>query len=219
MYDIQQTDIDLLQQRVKTIYTKIQLLNNQMTVIDEIDGAFIDGSVSIDSGSDIRRTFDGTILVKNKSYITAETSRVWLDKKIRVYIGFLHQRSGEVCWYTLGVYNFCDNSFTYDATTQTLKVSCLDLVSTLNGTLGGTLIGSETQVPKDSEIRDVIVKTVTQLGQCSSYRIGYQNETVPYDMKWDTGSTVWDMLTELRDLYYSYEMFFDEDTFVCQRVP
>ena len=41
MYDIRQTDIDLLQQRVKTIYTKIQLLNNQMTVIDEIDGAFI----------------------------------------------------------------------------------------------------------------------------------------------------------------------------------
>lgn len=219
MYDIQQTDIDLLQQRVKTIYTKIQLLNNQMTVIDEIDGAFIDGSVSIDSGSDIRRTFDGTILVKDESYMTAETSRVWLDKKIRVYIGFLHQRSGEVCWYTLGVYNFCDNSFTYDATTQTLKISCLDLMSGLNGELGGTLIGSETQIPKGSDIRDAMVKTVTQLGGVGKYRIGYQTSEVPYDMSWDTGTTVWEILEELRDLYYSYEMFFDEDTFVCQRVP
>ena len=80
-------------------------------------------------------------------------------------------------------------------------------MSTLNGTLGGTLIGSETQIPKDSNIRDAIIKTVTQLGECSSYRIGYQNDTVPYDMSWDTGSTVWDILTELRDLYYNYEMF------------
>lgn len=219
MYDVQQSDIKLLQQRVKTVYTKIQLLNAKFMVIDEIQGVFLDGSISTDAGSDVRNTFDATILVKDKSYITAETSRIWIDKHVRAFVGFLNQRTGEVVWYSKGVYNFNDNSFTYDATTRILKVSCLDLVSTLNGTLGGTLIGSETQIPKGSEIRDAIIKTVTQLGQCSSYRIGYQNETVPYDMKWDTGSTVWDMLTELRDLYYSYEMFFDGATFVCQRVP
>lgn len=69
MYDVQQVDVDILRQRAKTIYTKIQLLNEDMLVMDEIQGAFIDGSVSIDSGSDIRRTFDGTILVKDDSYI------------------------------------------------------------------------------------------------------------------------------------------------------
>ncbi len=219
MYEVQQQDIDLLRQRTKTIYTKIQLLNTKFMVIDEIQGVFIDGSISTDSGSDIRNTFDATILVKDDSYITAETARVWIDKHVRVFIGFLNQRTGETVWYPKGVYSFNDNSFTYDATTRLLKVSCLDLVSTLNGTLNGTLIGSETKIPKDSEIRDAIVKTVTQLGQCSSYRIGYQNAVVPYDMSWDTGSTVWDILKELRDLYYSYEMFFDEGTFVCQRVP
>ncbi len=108
---------------------------------------------------------------------------------------------------------------TYDATTQTLKISCLDLMSGLNGELGGTLIGSETQIPKGSDIRDAMVKTVTQLGGVGKYRIGYQTSEVPYDMSWDTGTTVWEILEELRDLYYSYEMFFDEDTFVCQRVP
>ena len=219
MYDVQQQDIDLLRQRTKTIYTKIQLMNSKFMVIDEIQGVFIDGSISIDSGSDVRSTFDATILVKDDSYITAEKARIWIDKHVRVFIGFLNQRTGETVWYPKGVYNFNDNSFTYDSTTRTLKISCLDLVSTLNGTLGGTLIGNETQIPKDSNIRDAIIKTVTQLGQCSSYRIGYQNATVPYDMSWDTGSSVWDVLTELRDLYYSYEMFFDEDTFVCQRVP
>lgn len=219
MFDVQQIDVDLLNQRVKTIYTKIQLLNNKMLVMDEIQGAFINGSVSIDSGSNIRRTFDGTILVKDDSFITAETSKIWIDRHVRVYIGFLHQRSGEIRWYSLGIYNFCDNSFEYDSTTKTLKVSCLDLMSSIDGTLGGELIGSETQIPIDSPIRDSIVKTVTQLGGISKYRITYQDDLVPYDMSWGTGTTVWEILEELRDLYYSYEMFFDEDTFVCQRVP
>lgn len=219
MYDVQQVDVDILRQRAKTIYTKIQLLNEDMLVMDEIQGAFIDGSVSIDSGSDIRRTFDGTILVKDDSYIASETSRIWIDKRVRVWIGFLYQRTQEIYWYSLGVYNFCDNSFDYDANTKRLKVSCLDMMSSLNGDLGGVLIGSETQIPVDSKIRDVIVKTVTQLGAISKYRISYQDDVVPYDMSWGTGTTVWEILEELRDLYYSYEMYFDDDTFVCQRIP
>lgn len=219
MYSVQQVDVELLKQREKTIYTKIQLLNDKMLVIDEIQGAFINGNVSIDSGSDIRRTFDGTILLLDDTYITSETSRVWLDKHIKVYIGFLHQRTKEIHWYSLGVFNFCDNSFDYDSTTKQLKVSCLDLMSSLNGDLGGVLVGSKTKIPIDNKIRDAIVKTVTQLGGISKYRITYQDSVVPYDMEWGTGTTVWDILQELRDLYYSYEMFFDEDTFVCQRVP
>lgn len=219
MYEVQQKDIDILKQRAKTIYTKIQLLNKDMLVMDEIQGVFLEGGISIDSGSDIRRTFDGTILVKNDTYITSETSRIWIDKRIKVYIGFLYQRTQEIQWYSLGIYNFCDNSFSYDEKTKELKVSCLDLMSSLNGDLGGVLVGSETKVPVDSKIRDVIVKTVTQLGGINKYRVTYQNDVVPYDMDWGTGTTVWEILEELRDLYYSYEMFFDEDTFVCQRIP
>ena len=38
-------------------------------------------------------------------------------------------------------------------------------------------------------------------------------------MDYDTGSTVWDILSELRDLYYPFEMYFDDDTFVCREIP
>lgn len=93
------------------------------------------------------------------------------------------------------------------------------MTSSLNGDLGGVLVGQETKIPVDSKIRDSIVQTVTQLGGISKYRISYQNDVVPHDLKWGTGTTVWDVLKELRDLYFSYEMFFDDDTFVCQRVP
>lgn len=219
MYNIQQADIQILKQRSRNIHTKIQLLSNSMAVLDEIQGAFIDGTVSIDNSSAIRRTFDGTILVKDSSYTVAETTKVWMDKRIRVMIGLLYIRTKEIRWYSLGVYRFSENSFTFDATTKTLKISCLDLMSGLNGELGGALIGEKTKVPMGSNIRDAIVKTVTQLGNCSKFRISYRNDTVPYDLEWGAGVEVWTILEELRDLYYSYEMFFDEDTFVCQRVP
>lgn len=66
MYDVQQSDIKLLQQRVKTVYTKIQLLNAKFMVIDEIQGVFLDGSISTDAGSDVRNTFAATVLVKRQ---------------------------------------------------------------------------------------------------------------------------------------------------------
>lgn len=220
MYNVQQEDIDILRQREKTIYVKIQLLNDKFMAIAEIEGDFIDGSLSVDSTSDIRRTFDGTIYVRNKTYWTSSTGLVWIDKHVRVYVGIKHQRTQKILWYPCGIFNFMDNSFDYDATTSTLRVSCEDMVSSLNGDLGGVLIGSATQVKAGEKIRDVIVQTVTQLGGITKYRIEYEDATVPEDMEWSTGATVWDMLTELRDLYYSYEMFFDEEgTFVCQRIP
>lgn len=43
---------------------------------------------------------------------------------------------------------------------------------------------------------------------------------VPYDLEFPAGSTVWEILIKLRDLYPGYEMFFDKDgMFICQLIP
>ena len=219
MYDVQQIDIDVLFQKQKNIYTKIQLLNSDFTVSDEIQGVVTSGSLKISSESDIRRTIEMTIFVKNRGYIVAEDSRIWGNKYIRVYIGYYVIRTKEIRWYPAGVFMFNNNNFVYNSTTRELQVSCVDLVGTLDDTLSGQLIGLETQVKQGESIRNIIMQTVTQLGGIQRYSITYQNSEVPYDMSWDTGATVWEILTELRDLYYSYEMYFDDDMFVCQRIP
>lgn len=43
---------------------------------------------------------------------------------------------------------------------------------------------------------------------------------IPYDLEFSTESTLWEILTKIRDLYSGYEMFFDKDgMFVFQLIP
>ena len=49
--------------------------------------------------------------------------------------------------------------------------------------------------------------------------VGYWNRSVPHDLEYDTGATIWQILTELRDLYYPFEMYFDGTTFICSEIP
>lgn len=219
MYNVEQQDIDILRQRAMNYRCKIQLLNEQMMILDEMEGAFLEGSVTIDSSSDIRRTLNARILLNDDSYLTKEYSRIWLDKRIRVYVGCDVVRTGETRWYSLGVFDFNDNSFTIDEATQELNIGCVDMMSEINGELKGTLSGLETRIEEGNDIRTAIIRTITQLGEIKKYRVEYESDTIPYDLEFNTGATVWNILQELRDLYYSYEMYFDEDVFVCQRVP
>ena len=146
MYDVQQIDVDVLFQKQKNIYTKVQLLNSDFTVSDEIQGVVTSGSLKVSSESDIRRTIEMTILVKNRGYVVAEDSRIWANKYIRVYIGYYVIRTKEIRWYPVGVFMFNENNYVYNSTTRELQMSCVDLVGTLDDTLSGQLVGLETQV-------------------------------------------------------------------------
>lgn len=140
-----------------------------------------------------------------------------------------------VHWYKQGVYAIKDNGFSYDATTNTMSLSCTDLSALLDGTLGGSLIGYATKIYKydrkmdengyyeedtDSPvlIRDAIVETF-KLSGLSKFIVDYWKRYVPHDMEYGTGVTVWEILSELRDLYYPFEMYFDDNTFICKEIP
>lgn len=144
-----------------------------------------------------------------------------------------------VHWFSAGVYAIQSNGITYEATTNKLDLSCVDLVSLLDGTLGGTLTGYSTRIPmykltegKDANgdkiytadktkpyyIRDVI-KTTFELSGMTKCVVDYWKRRIPHDLEYSTGTTIWTILTELRDLYYPFEMYFDDDTFVCKEIP
>lgn len=92
------------------------------------------------------------------------------------------------------------------------------MVAKLDGTLGGTLTGQKTKIPVGSDIGNAITETFRLSGMTDCV-VGYWNRSVPYDLEYDTGATIWQILTELRDLYYPFEMYFDGTTFVCTEIP
>lgn len=136
-----------------------------------------------------------------------------------------------VHWYNKGVFVIKENGITYNATTNTLSLSCSDPTALLDGTFGGNLTGFQTiiyrykqtadkkdDMTRPQKIRQCIVDTF-KLSGLTKYNIDYWERFIPHDMEYNAGTTIWQILTELRDLYYPFEMYFDDDTFVCKEIP
>lgn len=121
-------------------------------------------------------------------------------------------------WYNQGCFSFSSNGFTYNSTTNIVSASCVDMVSRLNGDLAGQLAGQAHRIEKKADISESI-EAVMKESEFSKYCIDYWSRKVPHDLDYDTGTSIWQMLTELRDLYFPFEMYFDDDVFVCKEIP
>lgn len=223
-YAVTQTDVNLLKQQVKQYFIRLELLNRSMTVIDGLEGEVLDGNITIDANSDIRRICNFNLFVKDKSYYVEEQAKIWIDKFVRVYIGTLDIYRKSTIWYPLGIFLFNDNSFEYTATTRTLSISCVDFMATFTGLRNGVIDGMKTVIPTGSSIRNSIISTITQLGGITNYVVDEDPDVsrrlVPFDLEFGPGVTIHEMLVKLRDLYPGWEMFFDVyGNFIYQKMP
>lgn len=203
---------------------------------EELDRYFHDTSTFVGySMHDIQETIwelkDGLTQIYNFYYALYSG-----EAEIRTGTNFVD--TDGVHWYGAGVYAIQQNGYSYDATTNKLSLSCLDMTCLLDGTLGGTLTGYATRIPmydrklvvkdgvnyyeddkkKPHYVRDSIKETFELSGLTKSM-VDYWVRRIPHDLEYNTGTTIWNILTELRDLHYPFEMYFDDDTFVCKEIP
>lgn len=216
-----QTDYDLSQLKVRNQRIKVDLLNFNFQTINSLEGRVTDGSISIDATSDIRRTCNITLVVEDSTDIIAPGGQVWLDKFIKVYVGTDNPRNNnETVWNNMGLFLINNPESVYNATTNTITFEGLDLMAKLTGRRNGQLPAVTTVVPAESKVADVVKQTITQLGGFDKYIIQDAGYEIPYDIKKDMGSTIYDLLVEIRDLYSDWEMFFDVDgVFHWQQIP
>lgn len=230
-YNVTQQDISVLGQPSKKLYVKLELLNTDFLPIDTLDGEILSGNISIDANTDIRRTANLKFIV-NKKYIVNENSRIWFNKYVKIYLGIETLRGHEILYYPKGIYVFKEDNYQYDTANNMMTVKCVDLMNVFTTT---KLYGTENYtIPAGSNIRDAMVSVVSQLGGIKKYLIGdvgseygdkinavsdVQYNVVPYDLKFTSNDTLFTVIAKLRDLYAGWETFFDDDTFVCQKIP
>lgn len=236
-------DLKVLRLKNKSVYIKIELLDRNYLTLAELNGVTVDLSLSIDANSDIRRTVSLTMAVKDDSLLLGENRKIWFDRYIRVYVGYLNTLSPEqeVLWYNAGIYLFNQTSYSYDASTKTLSLSCSDLMSELTGARNGTIPAMMMQISEGANIREVMIKALTQdynaegeedtllhrpyiiddIGGEVSVSPGSPDpRNVPYDLKFNAGATRYQVIEKLRDLYPGWETYFDGNgVFICKRIP
>lgn len=231
-HQITQTDLDILGQSTQEIYLYIEILNKEMKILDEIQGVAIEANFSIDANSEIRRTCDFSIYVLNSTLQLTENSKIWIDKMFRVYLGYKHIRSEEIVKYKMGIYLPNTYSYTYSYEDHTLSLSGVDLMARFLPSHGGVLPDMSVVVKAGENIRDVMVRTVKDLGHIDKYVIGDIGAEIeptedtpdprllPYDIELGVGTSIYDLLVELKDVWVGWEIFFDEDgVFICQLIP
>lgn len=208
-------------QNIQSRYIRIELLNYQFQTVDSVEGVCTSGSITIDANSDIRRTGNIVLVVTDSSFEVASGGRVWLDKYVRIWIGTASLITGEIEYTNCGIYIIDAPSYEYNPSTNTLTLSLLDLMAKLTGIRNGYLPGVPTVLSAGENIRQAIIDTLA-LGGFTKYVVEDPPApgTIPNDLEFSQGDTVYDLLAGLRDIYPNYEIFISNDSvFYYKPIP
>ena len=222
-----QKQFDTTLQSIRNIDCKLFVLDYDYTVLDEISGKTESVSLSVNAESDIRRTANINIALKDDSrqinsnaFYWQVGNPYWFDKYIQIYVAIQDVNTQEYIWVNEGIYMVNSPSISYDATTNNLSFEAVDLMSKMTGLRNGQLEGMTYTIPVGSTITSALKTLLVEQGFDKYIIFTPPYDYVPQEIKIDIGGTAYDLLRELRDINANWEMFFDVDgVFHFQQIP
>lgn len=224
MEQITQAQYNTAKQTYRNLHLRVNLLNFDYQTISSFEGNLISGSLASDSNSNMRNTIDVSLVVTDSSFNIAAEGKIWLDRLIQVYVGVDDMRTGETVWMNKGIYLINQPSYSYDAENNTLSFQGVDLMGLMTGLRGGML--TATYLIKQGEnVRNVIIAILKEnkfekyvVSECQN--IDGAEQTIPYEMQFDQGSTWWDVLEKILNILPNYQMYFDNNgVFHYEQIP
>ncbi len=217
--NITASELNTAKQQIQEKYAKIELLNSDFQVVDSLEGIALNGSITIDANSDIRRNASVKFVITDRSLEVESGGKIWLDKYIRLYLGVFSIQENQIIYTNIGIYVLDEPSYEYDASNNSVQVNLLDLMCKLSGMRNGYLPGVPVKIPAGSDIRQAMISMLA-LGGFTKYICEEAPNLLPLDLNFGQGSTIYDVLSGLRDVYPNYEIYFDVDgVFHYNKIP
>lgn len=165
-YTITQEDKDLLLQSSLDYKYKLLVLNNNGSILDELDCIESIGTYSIETDSDIRRS-TSLVLFLDDSYKSMSIEQKiydWISLNFELQIGIYSIIKDDFIWYKCGNYLITEGGTNYDATSNSISLSLSDNYARLNGTRNGQMGGAPTiEIPNVDEKGNIItIKQATE---------------------------------------------------------
>jgi len=155
-----QNRIDMLSKNLRNQRIKIELLDIYLKPIDSIEGVVIDGSLTANANSQIRRSGTMRIAIpinrgKNSfldivdGYVISPDGKIWIDKLLKIYVGIDNYFISpmETIWYKLGVFLINQPTMTYDSENYIISFDCVDQMIKFTGKRQGQLTGQTVIIP------------------------------------------------------------------------
>jgi hypothetical protein len=212
---ITEQQYSIVKQPYRELYCKVNLLNYQFQVVDDISGVVLSDTWTISATSDIRRTGTLVILPDNdEAYKIQAGSKIFLDKYVQIYIGIKDETTDEIVYNNMGIYLINNPTHTFDSTNNSITLQLVDLMAKLTGLRNGNLAGYEYQLKEGQDVKEIIVAVLAEVG-FNNYNIEIDEEdyqTIQFDMSVDGTATLYDILKTINEnQYINYQMYFDVD--------
>ncbi len=215
-----QEQYSVLRQPVRRLNIKIDLLNENDVIVGSFNGIVIDGNISLDGSSTYRRSGNFTMVFDKKyNLLPSPSSKIWLNKRLGLSIG-LKNYFDEIIWFDMGRFAISDVDLNLNTIEKTISCNLLDYCSFLDGTLGGVL-SHQTIIPEGTPISEAIKSLVSQLGKFSIEDVSISGETLvtPYTIEKASGTSMYDLVKELLELYMGWDFYFDENGyFIVEKI-
>lgn len=217
---VTQNQYSVLRQPTRHLNIKIDLINENDIIVDSFEGIATDGSISMDGNSTYRRSGNMTMVFDKKyNILPSPESKVWFNKRIGIYVG-LKNYFDEIIWFNMGRFAITDVDLNFNTAEKTMSCTLSDYMTFLDGNLGGTL-SHQTVIPVDTPISEAIKSTLTGLGKVSveDIKIDGVDLMLPYTIEKPSGSTVYELIKEMLDLYMGWDFYCNENgVYVVEKI-
>lgn len=205
-------EYEVLCQRSRQVFTKIEILSPKGQVIGEIVGNATEGSYDITEKTGIRRTCNVTIVTGVEDNLLSKRNLLWINRRFRLYQGIKNMRD-ETIWFLLGTFAISNPDVDCNLKTHNvIEIEGLDYVSLIDDTFGNGAKEAKIVVEPGGNLSKAIYDTLCLSGDESIGRnanIEWADMTVPYKIERKRDDSLWDTLKELVEMYLNYEGFFD----------
>jgi hypothetical protein len=198
---------------VKELFIKIELYTSNMSFIESIEKQVSTndvGSVSVDKSRPIRRNFNFSILNKNNEFTWNENSKIWLDKRVKIYVG-LKLKDSTIEYIPQGVF-----ILTEPTTSSTPEGN----ITTLSGVDKAYLYNDKRGKFVNETIIESGVNVATAIKMLAEgetlFLFDDVTETVPYELTYSATDNRWNAMQDLA-AFAKCEIFYDVNGYLRLR--
>lgn len=217
---ISQSQYNVLRQPTRNLNIKIDLLNERDIIVGSFDGIAIEGNISMDGNSVYRRSGNITMVFDKKYNILPKPdSKIWFNKRIGITI-YLPDYFGNMIPFNMGRFAIGDVNLNFNTVEKTMSCTLFDYMAFLDGNLGGVL-SHQTVIPADTPVSEAVKSILTGLGKVSveDIKIDGVDLVLPYTIEKPSGSTAYELIKEILDLYMGWDFYCNESgVFVVEKI-
>lgn len=217
---ITQNQYSVLRQPTRHLNIKIDLLNESDIIVGSFEGITTGGNINLDGNSTYRRSGSLTMVFDKKYNILPKTdSKIWFNKRIGITI-YLPDYFGNMIPFNMGRFAIGDVNLNFNTVEKTMSCTLFDYMAFLDGNLGGVL-SHQTVIPADTPVSEAVKSILTGLGKVSveDIKIDGVDLVLPYTIEKPSGSTAYELIKEILDLYMGWDFYCNESgVFVVEKI-